>query len=367
MKKIWMTLLALTLATAVIGCSSNNNEDSKKNTSSNQENTVTNEENSTENQEPVEEEPVDEEPVIEGNVHSTEDGKAEVTLPDDWNLVEQKQNALSTLEAANMRDEKYIMVISEAKTDIGGELDLATYADLITQQMTAVAQNSEQSDVADMTIDGHPAVQFNLNGTVQGVDIGYLITIIETDRDFHQVVSWSTGSNYGNHEEEFKNIASSFVALDYDESTVPADEDYTLETVDKNGIVMSIPDTWQENEFLSPEADLQYQSKNGYLIVLKEPKADFGDGFELEDYYGLIEANFAGLDMVNNEETTINGNKAIKFDLNGEVEGVKLGYVVAIIEGQDHFYQALTWTMASTFDAQKPLFDEIINSFEESN
>lgn len=65
------------------------------------------------------------------------------------------------------------------------------------------------SSVQRLTINGKQAVQAQLTRRFDSVDLAYLITIVETDGYFYQIVSWTTTENSSSLLNDFKKIASS--------------------------------------------------------------------------------------------------------------------------------------------------------------
>jgi hypothetical protein len=60
-----------------------------------------------------------------------------------------------------------------------------------------------------MTLNGYPAIQYQLRASFQGFNIRYIHTILETDDFFPQVIAWTAAERYDENKEElWKSIQS---------------------------------------------------------------------------------------------------------------------------------------------------------------
>jgi hypothetical protein len=65
------------------------------------------------------------------------------------------------------------------------------------------------------------------------------------------------------------------------------------------------------------------------------------------------------------KNTKINGLNAKTQTFSGDVKGVNAFYEVALVEGKNHFYQILTWTLHSRKEEHHERMQKIIYSFSE--
>jgi len=61
----------------------------------------------------------------------------------------------------------------------------------------------------------------------------------------------------------------------------------------------------------------------------------------------------------------INGLPAFQAQVSGTVDGLKIDYLNTYVEGKEHFYQILTWTLASKRGAAFPRIRKAVGTFHE--
>ncbi len=148
---------------------------------------------------------------------------------------------------------------------------------------------------------------------------------------------------------------------------------------------MALPDNMTENKSLNEEASLQYADLTGefYVIVIDETKLSVDSALRDAGLLGKKKSDtslwisFADL-MVKNyknsvqdfkefhqQERTINGLRALQNTFEGKVDSYDVYYVINFIEGKDHLYQIMTWTMTKYKDRYQEKMDHMLNSFRE--
>lgn len=131
-----------------------------------------------------------------------------------------------------------------------------------------------------------------------------------------------------------------------------------------------VPNNWSEDYILNDQAEINvgFPLKEQYAIVLTESADSFTDDMTLEDYYNLI---ISGMEVtINNSvfseptRAKIDNKSALIYEVHGEVEKVKVSYLIAIVEGDSNYYQILTWTIQNRFEDFKDLYMNVIESFK---
>ncbi len=133
---------------------------------------------------------------------------------------------------------------------------------------------------------------------------------------------------------------------------------------------VTVPASWQTSTELNAAAELQVSNplQEQYLIVLTESKSDFTE-MDLETYTqivleGLAE-NVSGADITGPQSLTLNQQPALQYEVRGTVENLNVVYWLTVVEGTQNYYQVLTWTLASKAEANRPVFQQVIESFQE--
>ena len=79
--------------------------------------------------------------------------------------------------------------------------------------MASGIQNAELSEPKEITINGQKALQFKLTGELDKIKVAYLTTVIESEDNFHQIISWTLQSKYDEYQKIYEEIANSFKEL----------------------------------------------------------------------------------------------------------------------------------------------------------
>ena len=134
-------------------------------------------------------------------------------------------------------------------------------------------------------------------------------------------------------------------------------------------VELQLPSSWLHIDKLSEDGVLEYGNvfSEAYIVVLWDAKQDLPN-FTLGDYTKtIIENNYS--DLVDSHveflgATTTNGYPSRQFKISGTVDGVRIIYRLALIEGPERYYQVLTWSLKSRFESNEEDFEYAINSFQ---
>ena len=118
---------------------------------------------------------------------------------------------------------------------------------------------------------------------------------------------------------------------------------------------------------LHDEAELELGDlvANEYLIVLREPKADF-DG-SLQSYAEFVAENMQEASdsdaELKFEHVSLGGCPGLRVSFPGVVDRLRLRYDLTCVETADAYCQVVCWTTQSRFAQAKPRFDAVLESF----
>ena len=129
------------------------------------------------------------------------------------------------------------------------------------------------------------------------------------------------------------------------------------------------PASWSIRKDLHDYADLQMGnlSKEAYCVVMSEPKMDYDDYYSLKDYSELTSGFIIeGIPnpSVSEENLSINGHSAVKTEIRGSIDGIKIRYWHVSIETDSHFHQLVLWSVPSYFEKNKADYEMVLNSFD---
>ena len=136
---------------------------------------------------------------------------------------------------------------------------------------------------------------------------------------------------------------------------------------------LTVPGSWKVETDLNDVANFQAANPlaEQYGIVISESKQDFTGEMSLDDYVDLIIKDIGtrinDAQITETRELTINGYPAKQFEVSGSVEKIKAKWIYTFVDAPKNFHQILVWTIASKFDANKPILIDVINSFKETD
>lgn len=114
-----------------------------------------------------------------------------LVLPGHWVDLD-NLNEEADLGAGNLANEEYFIVMAESKIDFDG--DLAEYSAITSGGMVDALENAEITEPKEISINGLPAIQREISGTIDRAKICYLHTTIESKGHFYQAMGWTLKS-----------------------------------------------------------------------------------------------------------------------------------------------------------------------------
>jgi hypothetical protein len=144
----------------------------------------------------------------------------------------------------------------------------------------------------------------------------------------------------------------------------PVRADITFKSQDGT-LEITVPNGWHEAKQGGPEAKIHVAGQGTRVTVRTHAKEDFKDmravavflSERLKKKFTDAEPKF--------EDVQVNGKPAIRVDLEGtEPSGVRVGYLLTIVEA-DTMYVSITGTgNASAFARQKPVLEDLPNQLK---
>lgn len=157
------------------------------------------------------------------SLHASQSGRVQLTSTDKTVQISVYPGMTQThvlhsqavLQAANFRAELYVLVFNEKKARFSKALTLKLYDRLVRRNMMAkLGRTAFQKQTQPTQIQGLPAIQGELFGGVGRVQVGYLLTSIESHDSFHQVLVWTLSSRFKQYRPLLESIANSFRRID---------------------------------------------------------------------------------------------------------------------------------------------------------
>lgn len=138
------------------------------------------------------------------------DEKSELDLPDGW-ASDRELHEEAQLQASNRAKRMYVIVLSEDKSAFPQPLTLAKHSE-ITRNI--LLENLTTPKVTESTtvkkVGNFPALQYEIQGKINDIEVTYLHTTVETPTRFSQILAWTTPTSFKTDKSELEKVISSF-------------------------------------------------------------------------------------------------------------------------------------------------------------
>jgi TM2 domain-containing membrane protein YozV/Tfp pilus assembly protein PilE len=136
------------------------------------------------------------------------DKHVSIRVPESWAAKDLLPTAV--IGAANLVDENYIVILEDTKADFEDGITLENYSENIQKQLMSNIKNGQIQGVPkDLQVAKMPAQQFVFMGTAEGIKIAYVVTLIETDKSFYRVLTWTMQSRFEKNKALLQNVSES--------------------------------------------------------------------------------------------------------------------------------------------------------------
>ena len=139
------------------------------------------------------------------------DGRFQLTVPGGWS----ERPALhesATIKAANLLQETYVIVLTDNKSDFADDTDLDKFTEVTRRQMLRKATDADATEPVPVSINGIDGRQYELDGIVNNIKVSYLVTALETESNYHQIVTWTLQSRKAKNHDALLEVTRSFLA-----------------------------------------------------------------------------------------------------------------------------------------------------------
>lgn len=150
----------------------------------------------------------------------SKDGKTELTVPATWSE-DPTANATASLQLVNTLGGMYAAIITESRADFKS-VKLEKVTEVIRDQQGKRIEGAIFTDPVQTTIGGFPAMQYEVRGTIQGVSLGYLNTVIETPDNIHQILTWTLQSKFDANKPTLAEVSQTFKEVQGEGATAPS-------------------------------------------------------------------------------------------------------------------------------------------------
>ncbi|WP_432775297.1 RDD family protein [Brevibacillus gelatini] len=116
----------------------------------------------------------------------------------------------ASLAISNPIADKHLFVFPDAKNELESPFTLQQYTDAVMTNLYDKLSEPSAGSLVRLTVDGHLSAQFTMQGTVEGENVAYLVTVVETPTHFYQIMCVTQARKFDDLEAELKEISSSF-------------------------------------------------------------------------------------------------------------------------------------------------------------
>jgi hypothetical protein len=131
--------------------------------------------------------------------------------------------------------------------------------------------------------------------------------------------------------------------------------------------LLTIPANWDHLEQIDKKESFRVGNLmlQQYLTVISDSESEG----TFEEYaataYDKLLSKLKGSDKGNIEELFIGDKKALRYQFTGSTKGVKMTYILTVIEGAKGYYQVLAWTSVSREGENLEVLKQAVSKFRE--
>ncbi|MBL8950023.1 MAG: hypothetical protein JNK82_04545 [Myxococcaceae bacterium] len=143
------------------------------------------------------------------------DGALEITVPSTWtddSTPARQLNDQAVLQASNRAGELYVIVLTEEKADLA-EMDLKKFSEITRGSQLQAMKNGAEEGPKERTINGMPAIEYTLRGTVEKANVVMMHLSVEGAKRYHQVLVWTLKSKWDGEKANLEAVAASLKEL----------------------------------------------------------------------------------------------------------------------------------------------------------
>jgi hypothetical protein len=146
---------------------------------------------------------------VQTRIFYSDDGISELSAPTTWSP-RANFGKSATLRITDGGQDSYLLVISYLPQEIK-PTTLPTFAQRLTTALRDNLSKGKMSEPRQLTINGRPAVEYEVSGYVGDAQIVYLSTVLEGKRaTYHHLITWTSEESYSTNRGTMREIVASF-------------------------------------------------------------------------------------------------------------------------------------------------------------
>jgi hypothetical protein len=147
----------------------------------------------------------------EPKVMIASDKKTQITIPSNW--TELDLNDAAEIKVGNEKDEAYLIVLNELKDDLYG-WNLDKHSRVTLGKLLSGLAFPTVTGPKSLTINNVPALQYEIRGAANNLNLLYIHTTIDGPKHFSQILAWTLRSRADEVRPQLMNAITTFREID---------------------------------------------------------------------------------------------------------------------------------------------------------
>jgi hypothetical protein len=93
---------------------------------------------------------------------------------------------------------------------IGQDINLQKHSDLTRGILVKNVTNAQTNGPKNFVVNNNPALQYEITGKINNIDVTYLHTTVETANNYHQVLAYTAQGDFQKNRAEMEQVIDSF-------------------------------------------------------------------------------------------------------------------------------------------------------------
>ncbi len=132
---------------------------------------------------------------------------------------------------------------------------------------------------------------------------------------------------------------------------------------------IAVPSSWAKMQ-LNDDAAIEVGNgdREQYLIVISDNKADLDEDLNhfARETVGAIASGLSSKKISAPRHLQVGGRPSVQYEVRGVADNVNIVYWHTSVEGTDHYFQVIAWTVASHAAENGPKLRSVVMTFREN-
>jgi hypothetical protein len=138
----------------------------------------------------------------------SDDGLSELTAPGSWRT-RPNLGRSGTIRLGDDSSETYLLVNTYLPNELQG-MSFPQMAEHVSETVMKRQRSGKISAPRSLTVNGRPAVEYEISGATGSLPIIYLSTVVDGERARHHIVSWTVAQRFSANRDTMREVAASF-------------------------------------------------------------------------------------------------------------------------------------------------------------